>query len=527
MPFVQQTCSLQPFNNGNPLTVVMLDGVDDEGVPRLGVVDETMQRVWIETDITSSRIQKRMSLQPILLPQMPHSYGTWTYASIGGISSTVRRTGILRSCVCRPVTMFALKAPVPPSFDAAVTVGITEYDDEYGYVTEIVVHDARNVAHVAARIARCGGIPMLEDADVDAKRGLGIERLDRIGAHATANYDPLAPRSSNWSSNCLPTSTATSATLASATSASTSKAASAKTTKIDDAYGLRRGSENWCFSWLPRGWEPPITWDHMVRNVSDRYPIHDLPQPLRQHVARFRLERGDFPPVGSKWTRALTAPTIEELQWNATHSNDEVEPPSPMRRIITLSLADSVKVARDEADVSVRVELNTLANVDGVWYRPCDTRRALEKHIPSRRFVSGALDKRQSKQLIEAFYHLTIERVEDPVMKKAFQLILFHYMKERGYTARWMGKYEQDARHVGNGDTFRRFKRLYQYAPHRLPTEVLNKLCDKSGKLRNRGSKGSRSKYAHIRHRANAEVYIPKNRLARTADDEQRMLVAA
>jgi len=34
--------------------------------------------------------------------------------------------------------------------------------------------------------------------------------------------------------------------------------------------------------------------------------------------------------------------------------------------------------------------------------------------------------------------------------------VLFQYMKERGYTARWMGKYDQDARHVGNGDRFRR-----------------------------------------------------------------------
>jgi hypothetical protein len=128
--------------------------------------------------------------------------------------------------------------------------------------------------------------------------------------------------------------------------------------------------------------------------------------------------------------------------------------------------------------------------------------------------------------LIEAFYHLTVERVPDPLVQKALRLVLFHYMKERGYTARWMGKYEQDARHVGNGDTFRRFCRLHQYAPHRLPTEVLNKLCDKSGKLRNRGSKGSRSKYVHVQARANREVYTPRNRLTRTAEDERRMLVS-
>jgi len=519
MPIVQHTCSLGPFNNGNPLTVVMLDGVDDEGLPRLGVIDETMQRVWIETDVTSSRIQKHTTLPQVALPQMPHSYGTWAYASIGGISSTVRRVGILRSCIRQPVTIFALRAPVPQSFDAAVTVGITEFDDEYGYVTEIVVHDARDVAHVAARIARSGGTPMLEDGSVDAKRGLGVERLDRIESHIT-NCDAHLPKPSP-----PPPPQPTLVSNASSFSSLTSRKRDDQS-KIDDTYGLRRGSDNWCFSWLPRGWEPPITWDHMVRNVSDRYPIHDIPQPLRQHVARFRLERGDFPPIGSKWTRALTIPTIEELQWNAANCNnvETVAPPHPLRRIITLSPGDTIKVARDEWDVSARVDLNTLANVDGVWYRPCDTRRSLEKHIPSKRLVSCALDKRQSKQLIEAFYHLTVERVTDPIVKKALRLVLFHYMKERGYTARWMGKYEQDARHVGNGDTFRRFSRLHQYAPHRLPIDVLNKLCDRTGKLRNRGSKGSRSKYVHLRTSQRQRVYIPKNRLVRTVDDERRML---
>jgi hypothetical protein len=256
----------------------------------------------------------------------------------------------------------------------------------------------------------------------------------------------------------------------------------------------------------------------MVRNVDDACPIHDIPQPLRQHVARARLARGQFPHVGSKWTRT-TPPSTDELKWNAESTpTDAAPPPLPFRRVVTLSEADTAKIDTDEP-LEACVDLRTLANVDGVWYRPCDTRRFLEQHIPTKRWVSGRLDSQQSKQLIEAFYLLTVERVTDPLIHKAVRLILFHYMKERGYTARWMGKYEQDGRHVGNGDTFRRFSRLQQYAPHRLPTEVLNRLCDKNGKLHNRGSKGSRSKYCGSQSRP----YVPKHRLVRTADDERRM----
>ena len=67
-------------------------------------------------------------------------------------------------------------------------------------------------------------------------------------------------------------------------------------------------------------------------------------------------------------------------------------------------------------------------------------------------------------------------------------LILFHYMVQRGYTARWLGKYVQEANHIGNGNTFRVFSRMQQYAPHRLPTAVLNRLLGRAGRLRGRGA---------------------------------------
>jgi hypothetical protein len=91
-------------------------------------------------------------------------------------------------------------------------------------------------------------------------------------------------------------------------------------------------------------------------------------------------------------------------------------------------------------------------------------------------------------------------------------------MVQRGYTARWLGKYEQAAHHVGNGDSFRAFRAMRQYEPSNLPTRVLNRLCSRDGVLSNRGSKGSRSKY-----KSNRARYVPQRRLGRSAEDERRL----
>jgi hypothetical protein len=84
-----------------------------------------------------------------------------------------------------------------------------------------------------------------------------------------------------------------------------------------------------------------------------------------------------------------------------------------------------------------------------------------------------------------------------------------------------MGRYEQEAKHIGNSASFRRFARLSQYDPHRLPTAVLNRLCGRDGKLRSRGAKGSRSKYVD-----KAKRYRPRRRLVRTENMEERMAAA-
>lgn len=407
MPPAVRTQTLPPLNGGRAFVVVRLD---DEG--RLGVVDDDTRGVWVEEAYVPTRVTDgRHKLPRVDLPSFPTHYGAWQPKSIGGLSKTMRRVGALRAApkTAGLVSLFAVRAPSASAVADALrgsevaTAGDPAWDAEYGHVTEVVVHDAADLEHAAAVVARAGATPVLEDAKVNARRALGIERLDRIESSATRVEE-----------------------------------------EEDELYGPRRGNDNWRFPWLPAGWRVPITWDHMIANVRDVQDVAALSQPLRQHVARARL------------------PTCE-----------------------------------DAAE-----------------------RAALARHAPSStRYVSASLSYAQAKQLIEAFYLLTVERVRDPEVVHALRLVLYRYMIERGYTARWTGKYDQLAQYVGNGDRFRSFARLSQYDPHRLPAPVLNKLLGRDGRLRGRGSKGSRSKYVIDK----TKRYRPKRRLVRTAADEERM----
>ena len=160
--------------------------------------------------------------------------------------------------------------------------------------------------------------------------------------------------------------------------------------------------------------------------------------------------------------------------------------------------------------------------------KTCGEASLLKPHIfnrsgqPRRRVVSAGLSKAQSIQVIEAFYLLTIERVTDPEVVHAASLILYHYMLRQGYTGRWLGKYQQEAKFIGNGEVTRKFHRLSQYDPHRLPTSVLNKLVAKSGVIKGKGNKGSRSKYVEKKAR-----YVPKQRVSREVREKQRIRMAS
>lgn len=413
----EQTRTLDRLNNGAPLVVVRLpDG-------RLGIIHEAARLVWIEYDLEPTRVQGFLTLPRVALPDI--GYGEWKATSIGGVSRTMRLTNLLRAVpkAPSPVTLFALHAPTADAARAALegateaatglpvaTVGDAEHDPTYGFASEVVVHEADDVARVAARLARVGIQPVFETPALNAQRCLGIERLDRIDAKVVVpnDHDEFG----------------------------------------FGEYGLRRGTENWRFPWLPDGWQPPLTWDHMVANLAHvpDAKLHVVPQPLRQHMAKARLLEG-----GGE-----------------------------------------------------------------------ERARALRRHLPPKRLVSAGLTPEQSKQLLTVFYLLTVECVtDDPVLVRAMHLLSFRYALERGYMARWVGRYSQQCLHTGNGATLRRFSRLSQYDPHRLPAQVLNRLLTRDGKIRPKGAKASRSKYV-----AKAKRYRPKRRLVRSREEVARMAMA-
>lgn len=484
------TQTLDPFNDGRPLRVARLE----DG--RFCVLDDALRRAWVEHAL-ESQLLRDSEMQFVTVPAIPEHYGSWVVKPIGGVSMTVRRRGILRSHAkfADPVVLFAVRAPHADAVSdalrecAGVSVGAAQSDDEFGWVAEVVVHDAEQVDVVGARIAGAGATPVFERPDANACRDLAIERLDRIGAAVVTSDDMVEAK--------------------------------------DDLHGMRRGCDNWRFAWLPEHWEPPITWDHMVRNVQDA-PLRALPKILAQHVAQHRLDCEKYERIGSRWMP--TSPLLaSELDWAEAHPGER--PPFPLRRV--LSVGDGV---RDEIECGFDVDLDIFSEEahrvdgvplvavvghDGLTYAPVDTRAELRRHIPrAGRYVSPHLSAAQSKQLIECFYALSVLRTSDADVVHAAKLILFRYMLERGYTARWLGKYEQDAQHVGNGETFRRFSsRLQQYVTHKLPAEVLNRLCASDGTLRNRGSKGSRSKYK----KDGVTPYIPNRRMARSREAERAM----
>lgn len=481
---------MRAFNNGRPLTVVRVSSQWEGDTDKLGVVDEEGLKVWMERDLSSSRVSDFRSLEVVQLPSFPANYGKWKRTSIGGVSRTVRRYNVIRAGTktVGPITVFAIQCPTNESIAAmfesedCCSVGDSQWvDDRHGIVTEIIVYDPEELAHVCALVAKTGATVMLEDASVNAHRCLGVERLDRIGAEVVC-------KDNMYEEN-------------------------------DGVYGLRRGNDNWKFVFLPDNWRVPITWDHMVDNVLHE-PLTDIPQPLRQHVARRRLTLGMYDRIGTRWT-ATVPPTEEELKTPS---------PPELRTVLHFPSKDLVEWIQKQNEgiecgslpITVKddITVKSLVQVDGTWYRPVDTTRFLKKHLGDfgKRYVSAALKDEQSEQLLTAFYYLCIERRQSAEVNHAFILIMYHYMKERGYTARWIGKYEQEAHHIGNGDVFRNFNRLAAYAPHRLPAEVLNKLCGTDGKLHSRGSKGSRSKY-----RSDKQRYVPRRRLKRSRDDEDQM----
>ena len=481
---------LAPFNNRQRLLPVELaDG-------RLGVADEHTKRVWVEHEWTPT---VHTGWTPVDLPAIPEHYGEWVHTSIGGVSNTVRRTGLLRGAPhAKDGVLFAIKAPTADAVASALladvddkcAVGQTLHDDEAGYVTEVIVGACEDdLGVVAARAARAGATPVLEDPSLNALRSLGIERLDRIHSKVVCDDEIMH-------------------------------------VEDDGNYGLRRGVENWHFPWLPDKWKVPITWDHMVDNVADVHDLTQLPYPLRQHATHART---DSRPLGTTWKRSTHTPTDAEC------AHDGVTPPFCFWRVwhtpppsLVAAVRDSEDFEADDARIEWRVQdgippnvtPTTLVQVDGVWYQPTVRRVPGAAEVPTERVISAGLSSEQSRQLIEAFYLVSVEGVTDPKTVRLLHLILYRYMVERGYTARWIGKYKQDAYHIGNGTRFRAFRQHPQYRPWNLPARTIHKLSDAHGKPINRGSKGSRSKF---KGKDDKQRYVPKRRLQRTSGDEDVM----
>ncbi len=135
------------------------------------------------------------------------------------------------------------------------------------------------------------------------------------------------------------------------------------------------------------------------------------------------------------------------------------------------------------------------------------------KHIGEKKTVSGALEYEQTSQLLDATYSLYVEQNQDYEQRIASCLVLYRYLIERGYSGRWVGKYDQNAEFLGNGCLIRQFKNLSQYRPDVLPLPVLSKIYQKDGRLKGKGSKGSRSKYANEEDKyiPGRKMKIPKN----------------
>ena len=116
-----------------------------------------------------------------------------------------------------------------------------------------------------------------------------------------------------------------------------------------------------------------------------------------------------------------------------------------------------------------------------------DSSGALRNLVPTKRWVSSALTKEQSKQLIGAFYLLFVEQVQDEALVRALSLILFHYAKERGYIVDG-GRTSKTPSTLGTETPSAVFE-TRPYAPHNLPEGAERALLE-DGTLRTRGSKG-------------------------------------
>jgi hypothetical protein len=486
---VRRTRKLPPFQNGEPLQLVITASQWEGDAESVAVVDATSGGLWRGFTTAKSAREDGEELRPIDLPPIPGPDTAWISCAIGGVSQTQRRVGVLRGRdnELAPVSLFALRC-VPDASGVVdmirsdewkdkATVGDPIEDEAEGWAVEVIVHSARDLSVCAARIARLGAEVVMDEASapLEAGRSLGIERLDRIDA-AILQRD-VGPD--------------------------------------QFAYGLKRGVANWAFGWQPPEWKfASFNWDQLVNNVKDTMPISEVPPLLLQHVAAYKLLHGEVSKVGQAWAQA-PAPLHGTVK--VMRSDDARRRLSGVREARTVL---PTPVVGAKADSLVRAE-------DGQWWKCFNEEKYLQSYArldQRRRLVSAHLTTAQSRQLITAFYLACVERSLDPIVLLAARIVLFQYLVHSGYTGRWLGQYVQSANHVGNGNRLRSFRRLRQYDVERLPVAMLNRWLRQDGELVPNGlasvsRRGSRSKYVKEQ-----DKYKPRKRLKRTAVDEEVML---
>lgn len=200
----------------------------------------------------------------------------------------------------------------------------------------------------------------------------------------------------------------------------------------------------WSMSWIPDTWSVlPFTWSRLAHNL-DHLAIRDAPLPLRHHLVRHRAERAE-------------AELAARGRADARRCDDS-RPNASART----QRADPTLVLRARA-------------------------RSLRASLPATRCVTAALTEAQQRELLRALVTVRYPTPSGEEERARAERVLHSYMMN-GYTARVFGPYKQDARHVGHGVTLRRFRRLTQYDPSNLPTEVLNETYQPDGTLRGRAA---------------------------------------
>lgn len=169
---------------------------------------------------------------------------------------------------------------------------------------------------------------------------------------------------------------------------------------------------------------------------------------------------------------------------------------------------------RDHYLSSIIHELNSQPDLTDDQTKRLTQAHGLRSSTPC---VTCRLSEMQNRGLLRAFYWSHVAPFDAKILHIS-HLVQFRYMLF-GHTAREMGKYQQEAKHLGHGAHIRRFKNKTQYSVNNMNSSTLNRIYQTDGSLRGSGFKGTRGKYGH----KDFEKYEPSKRMRRTKRDEHNI----